>query len=389
MKKPILLLLLSYSLVLNGYEKANFHHHTDSIIKTLKGQIVLRSPASVRTKNDFDQSSLSGGEIEKRIARIIRGYASRNAYNYEIEVPLNRKKLRYLGYKNPGVLGFFTRRDMNRHLQKLNRRLHIYRYGKTYIFTPGQKSQDHLNVFHSVRALNIHRYRYPKIFKRYFTGLNTLPGTINRTHIKRPWINRTANTIIAFSSQRGIASSMYDIGYTRGRHFGLKIYHNNHIIYYNRRGICGKLSRYLYRKPDWRMNYAMYLREGIIESMLHERLHGYISARYSISPFLYYIRKHSRNYYAFEEPIINNTSISLLENRGGFSRRYISYYRWMFRNQIRRLGGNLSMYRRKLRHYRDISGSIPDRKLFLLQKIPENDNSRNQSINSGEAASVE
>lgn len=45
-----------------------------------------------------------------------------------------------------------------------------------------------------------------------------------------------------------------------------------------------------YKKKDWRENYLMYLRDGLIESLVHERTHSYISTYYNLYPLLNFLK---------------------------------------------------------------------------------------------------
>ena len=87
-------------------------------------------------------------------------------------------------------------------------------------------------------------------------------------------------------------------------------------------------------------NFFWYMREGIIESTVHELIHGYITNYRNIDRLLHYIRNGCRNdikntckkltYYNVEEPFVNNTSISFFRKSGGISKSVINFYTYMF-----------------------------------------------------------
>ena len=58
--------------------------------------------------NDFDQTPLSAAQIDAEIAYRIQEAISNQALTRDIEIPINLKKIKYLGFVHPNDLGLFN-----------------------------------------------------------------------------------------------------------------------------------------------------------------------------------------------------------------------------------------------------------------------------------------
>jgi hypothetical protein len=87
-------------------------------------------------------------------------------------------------------------------------------------------------------------------------------------------------------------------------------------------------SLVIYNKPDAVTREINYLFDGIIQPIVHERLHNYIANYFAINSFCNYIRNNdeylkdsstdnvlTRTYKYCEEPIITNTTYQILKNK--------------------------------------------------------------------------
>ncbi|MDO1444606.1 hypothetical protein Q0590_00005 [Rhodocytophaga aerolata] len=138
-------------------------------------------------------------------------------------------------------------------------------------------------VYSIARAIEILRCRYPKAYQKLF-----MESRVFSTQAPKPgtFINRYSKILISFNNntKASIAESGTVLGTNEDPSGAFGKYSNLAVISFHQANLLGSTnqgSKVLYDKsPD--ENYIRYLREGIVETLLHEMLHRYIETRRNI-----------------------------------------------------------------------------------------------------------
>ena len=104
-----------------------------------------------------------------------------------------------------------------------------------------------------------------------------------------------------------------------------------------------KGSKVIYQKNTAYANYLLYMREGLIETLIHEMLHVYMDYAYTSNPTIATIRRARSlsNFKYAEECAVMNTSLSYFINQGGLSDELFQYYYMnVFNSNINALRNN-------------------------------------------------
>lgn len=303
--------------------------------KQFLSQKKIEKIEDIKTKNDFNQSSLSVSEIDNRIKTHVAGQVQ------QIETPINLKKLKYWGKLNPLQVINFDSTDFVRDMPMVNKDMEIYSYDSVWIFVLDKSNKSYLNVFFTARAIEIIKWKYPEA---YSCLLRTNQRQLGLDYYNQnPFVlqpNVVALTpIISFDkSPSYIAGSLWDwkwapepptIDYGR-----IKVYENTLIALTSLDYEKGRPAQ-IYTDPDTIKNYWLYLKEGLIESIVHEFTHHYVSTM-QCDPSLdkkakyIYSQRNDLNDKDFdfdvEEGIVLNTTKNYFKAKGGLSSQLVSFY---------------------------------------------------------------
>ncbi|HEX6373957.1 MAG TPA: hypothetical protein VF006_33825 [Longimicrobium sp.] len=296
----------------------------------------------IRSANDFDQSCLGAAAIDAEIAARVRAY-DRETPIVTFEVPINSEGLRgperatYVAH-NAALGGL----DISAPGGPLARDAYFWRYGNFHIAVSGDGYHDQLNVHAVARALEILRYRYPLAYERLleqprrFSPDPLRPGT--------PYRNRNAEVLFSFDeSPDAIASSVVAIG-PGAQRGGDTEYGNVALISIDPGTIQGSSadvgSGALYGRGAAE-SYARYLREGLVETLVHEMLHTYIDYRYAhdavyaeLYRYRYDLAVPDTTRTAMEEAIVASTSLHYFLREGGLQADVPFFYRGILEGNI-------------------------------------------------------
>jgi len=335
----------------------------------------------IKSKNAFDQSKLLASQIENEIKQLIQKYNYENSAIGTIDIPINTKKLDYLGFKHPNELGIFTANPIsNTNSTSINKQLHIYRYENFYFSTEDDNETSQKNVYFSIRAIEILRTLYNDAFDKLF--VQTLSYTGDRPKFEK-WSNSNRFYWTAFNTTPDYIAKSYT-SFLGAGYFpnidgisDIGRYKNVVVIDVHSGNILGndatKGSKPIYKKPTPEENYLLYMKEGLVETYIHEMLHRYIDYLYTDDKTISDIRK-SRdlaNFNAAEENAILNTSLSYFIRKGGISDELIKYYySEVFNYNIKSLKDN-NQYNTYIKIFADLPtiSTGKDRLIFKLKVL--------------------
>lgn len=316
-----------------------------------------RDLAWIKTGNDFDQKGLTAELIDKEIENRIKAYGRETAI-VTFDVPLNSQRFfkpqREQTYEN------FDASIGNINDKLPQNKAYFWRYRDIDIAVAGDTYQDQLNVYAVARALEIIRCRYPKAYQKLFLETRTFASQAPK---KGFFVNRLKNVLIAFhtiTTTADIAESGQALGNNEDMNGDHGKYSNLAVITIHAKNILGSEtfgSSVLYKKTP-NENYIRYLREGIVETLVHEMLHRYINTRAHIDNLetIIFEARPPKNGTArplndkWEEVFIINTSLAYFTREGGLEPSVPAYYRNVLEGNI-----NLLKQQRSARIFDDMS----------------------------------
>lgn len=303
-----------------------------------------RDLAWIKTGNDFNQSRFATAEeIDKEIEKRIRAYDRKTAI-VTFDVPFNTRRL--VKPVNKKTYNDFdnTVGAINSNLSNLN--AYFWRYGDIDIAVPGDTYQDQLNVYGVIRALEILRYRYPQAYQKLFVGTRAFASQAPTPGM---FVNRFKTVLIAFhtSTAADIAEGGQAVGANEDMSGPYGKYSNLAVISIHATKILGAAttgSSVLYKKTA-NENYIRYLREGLVETLVHEMLHRYIDTRTNVDALETLIFKArplaggtARQLNSqWEEIFITNTSLTYFIREGGLQPSVPNHYRSIIEGNIAEL----------------------------------------------------
>lgn len=283
--------------------------------------------------NLIKQQFFSEIEIENKIKKQIKTQINNGVLVSEMEVPFNEKTLHYLGYIHPNALSIFSKNLItNQKAPELNKKLHVYNYDNFYISTEENDTISQQNAYFALRAINILKYRYTEAYNRLIK--NAMFGPKSIPSLGFNYLNSNQAIWIAFNKNpSAIASNrLYLIldGYADPNKT-IDLYRNIAIINIDSENILGHLnigSKPIYKAKTAEENRIKYLKEGLVESIIHEMFHNYIDYAHSALPEYNAIYKMRglNSFNNFEENIVLNTSLSYFNRKGGFTNSIRNYY---------------------------------------------------------------
>jgi hypothetical protein len=310
-----------------------FHKAGCQTLESFKGYwngvIKVSSIEDIKTKNDFDQSMLSVDEIDGKINELMT--ISDIA---EFEMPVNLKKLNYVGRKNPKeVIAFYTP-FFERDMPMINQEVEIFNYDGIWILVNDLSARNYLNVFFSARAFQILKYRYPELHNYLI-----MPNQIELGYKKLgpgeflPTLNKLVPILSFDKSPSKIAGSLWNHVFAQEA----TVEYNGHKNYENTLNALTSINyetsrpKEIYKSEDELENYWRYLKEGLIESIGHEYTHHYITnfKNFDKKGRYIYDKRYDDNDNMFsfdvEEAIVINTIETYFMQKGGLSKDLVDF----------------------------------------------------------------
>ncbi len=326
----------------------------------------------IKTNMDFAQEALTVEQIDIRIDSII--YSQRNKNVEDIITPINRKKLKYYGFIDFKKLGLIGDNSLitptSTEYGEVSSPGNVFQYDNFTFLSTFNAYEDQLHVYALLRAVLILKVKYPDIYKSLFANTEITPlanSSLNKDIT--PVMNVNVNRHYVFSihqnnqKQANATTSNYSMSYRRATEDFRTSDKNVHLILLNkttlRNGGAYSLTTPLYPGIDVKDARIRFLFDGILQMIVHERMHDYISNNMTVNKFLKYIREDSSlivgkpkkdsngndvkdsngnivfdksTYTFYEEPIVTNTANILLSQYGGISKEIMTYYENLFKN---------------------------------------------------------
>lgn len=326
----------------------------------------------IKTSVDFAQDNLTVEQIDSKIDSII--FLQRNKNVEDIITPINRKKLKYYGYMDFRKLGLIGNNSLitpnSNEYGEVSSPGNVFQYDNLTFLSTYNAYEDQLHVYALIRAILILKIKYPEIYKALFSNTETTPmanSSLNKDI--NPILNININKHYVFSihqndkKQENATTSYYSMSYRRATEDFRTSENNVHLILINkttlRNGGAYSSTTPLYPGIDVKEARIRFLFDGILQMIVHERMHDYISNNMTVNKFLQYIRQDSslivgkpqkdtngndvrdsngnivldkRTYTFYEEPIVTNTTNMLLSQYGGISKEVMTYYENLFKN---------------------------------------------------------
>ena len=281
---------------------------------------------------------------------------SKSAPFLESQVPVARDQLNYLGYRLPSSVEPYSK--VHTLPSQLRHPHHVYRYREFTILTETDGRREQLCVYATARALELLRTRWPREFEVLFRGPQSAEAQLKAIRgydPKKPvtFLNLDRAHAFVWQGRSGgaIAASSYDLGTRQkleledgGRKLELGLFRNVSTTYLNLTAIQGFRSQKLYQRSALLENFLRYLRDGLVETLVHEALHNLLRRDKNVRPLFWALAKSLRKSQGavlgkeLEEAFVSNVSRRLLEGRG-LSREVSEFYGKRLRQtQARRLG---------------------------------------------------
>jgi hypothetical protein len=291
----------------------------------------------ITTANDFDQTSLSTDAIDQEIARRLRAYDRETAIA-TFEVPINRKHLvapkgpqRYTAFD--GRLAALTAPAT---VAAFNQDAYFWSYRGHHIAVSGDTHRDQLNVYAVSRALEVLRVRYPEAYRRLFLDVRTFQPEPAQ---KITYNNRYSTLLFSFDRRSDFVLGGTAFGTAcPAAPSGVQLCSNISVVSLNPVAISGSIegagSQPIYRRSADE-SYMRYLREGVVETLVHEMLHRYVDYRFTHDPAYAELRRIRTVSdpilnLELEEAFVTATSIGYFLREGGLQGFIPFYYRGTF-----------------------------------------------------------
>lgn len=271
----------------------------------------------------------------------------------ELDVAIDWSKLRYDGCnkihqdKDLGVKGTSA--------LQLKSSYHRYSYGANIvIFAKRIDVRDQLLIHGCLRGLQVLKLRYPAVYKDLYNPQGTLSLSALKNRFKSdsqkikgrtlPWINVNSKVIFVINNDgQESVQSVYLLGQAKKRTFKaagtLSVYHNSIVITLNVARLSHRGSQSVYRGMSQRDAFLYYIRDGIVETLVHEGLHCLISGNRHINKQFKAIRGFQslksggfgKRGKSIEEAIVCNSSLRFFEGEAvrktGLHKSVFEFYR--------------------------------------------------------------
>jgi hypothetical protein len=323
----------------------------------------------IKTDHDFIQIDKNEKEIDSIIKIIVRKQI--HLSNKEIQIPINSKKLKFWNYqasfrnlkiiKPDNLFDQYPNDYKNLDSGKI-----IFQYENIFILTELNSYEDQWQVYAIIRAFLLIKYRYPDIYRVLFQETESLPlKKVAETDIlmkadKTVYLNMNKYYIFSIhSDSKSLLPSTltsydypnYKLNYLKVNNGNYWISENRHCIFLNkqtlRNGGTAKGNKPIYTSMNSMKNYYLYMTDGLIHTIVHERIHNYIGNYQTLDNFLFYIRNNNEmmnnksfeaaNYEFLEEPIVTQTTNAIFGKYGGVSEEVMTYYQELAELQMNRV----------------------------------------------------
>jgi hypothetical protein len=340
MKKYVLLSLLAFAIATTGISQARPCRVAsfNLPVKPSQQELSRRDLAWIKTCNDFNQSSLTSEAIDKEIENRIKGYDLETPI-VTFDVPINTKQL----VKTTGKK-LFKDFDPSYNLANLKdlpleKEVYFWKYRDIDISVRGDDYLDQYLVYSTARALEILRCRYPKAYQQLFIESRKFS---QQAPTLGSFINRFKAILLSFhnDTKSAIAEGGTLLGKNEDPNGPYGKYPNLAVISLHEENLRGNTtygSSVLYKKSADE-NFIRYLREGLVETLVHEMLHRFIETKRKIDEMATIITDARDNplplNLQWEEIFITNTSLSFFVKEGGLQPPIVFYYRGVLEGNI-------------------------------------------------------
>ncbi len=319
--------------------------------------VVRRDLGWITSVRDDAIAELADEAARTRIAELVAQQRERPVL--EVDVPVDRT-VAYEGYR-PGneATGLAA---VHAPGADLKRPYHVWRSGRWSVLTATDGRREQLFVAAVFRAVAILRVRYPAIHEALFGEPRAPAAQLARIRARAPdkavhFINRTVHhAVILDGGFDAIAKSRYELGSRRAADparegeadaalAGVDIFDNVAVTWVNRAGIEGWRAENIYGEGPPLRAWLRYLRDGLVETLVHEGLHHLLRRDKNVRELFWAIVETvpatfgGKTAKTCEEAFVANVSAGIFEEAGGISKEVTGYYRRLFRSQhVARLG---------------------------------------------------
>ncbi len=297
----------------------------------------------IKTCNRFDQSRINADAIDAEIENIIKKYDLETSI-VTFDVPINMKRL-----VKPDGKKLFSAFDPAYRLDKLrdqplNEEVYFWKYRDIDIAVGGDAYLDQYLVYSTARALEILRCRYPKAYQKLFVESRSFP---QQAPTLGSFVNRFNRILISFQNvtKAPVAESGTVLVANEDLSGPYGKYSNLAVVSFHQDNLLGKTafgSSVLYNKSADE-NFIRYLKEGIVETLVHEMLHRFIETRRKVDELATIVtdaRDESLSLnLLWDEIFINNTSLHFFLREGGVQPPILLYYKGVLDGNIAAVHG--------------------------------------------------
>ena len=246
-------------------------------------------------------------------------------------------------------------------LLELKSDYHRYSYAKNVlVYSKRLDTRDQLLVHGCLRALQILKLRYTQLYNdliapRGFLSTAELKEKRKQDKVAAtagaPWINvRRRFIIVVNNNGTESAQSIYLLGNSKKVELGEKrkvsVYHNAVVVTLNIAHLSHRGSAVVYQGMSKRDAFLHFIRDGLIETLVHESLHCYISENKHLNAQLQTIRGFQsvtkggfgNRGKSIEEAIVCNSSLRFFEaqarRESGLHPHVFRFYRKSMLNKV-------------------------------------------------------
>ena len=221
--------------------------------------------------------------------------------------------------------------------QNSQKKQYVFKYDIFYFSVSDNKKINALNIFFAIRAINILKYKYPEAYTKliqetlYFPYKEYLNSLINKKIASVNYLNCNKYFFISFNSiSLGVASGITyfgdkttswikDASVSFSENFPVISIHEQKLLGSNANEGC----KPIYKSETPYVNYQLYMRDGLIETLTHELIHRYIDVNYSVELFCNYLynnrSSNDKSKNSLEEAIVRYTAVNYFNQSKGIS----------------------------------------------------------------------
>jgi hypothetical protein len=281
----------------------------------------------------------------------------------DMQVPIKVSQLTYLGNKLlDSIPGLYTdaqhKSEIAANFQSQKTPYNTYLYNNLFVIqttAPAKADLSTLNtapsqdweLYYTVRALQLLQTKYPQAYTALLVkSMHPDQRALNQLHFQ-PYVNKFSKVVISFTdAYGGIAISGTQLGATNdvitNQQTKYTVYNNLPIISISPtliRGTTADQGSYpIYRRESADENFHLYMKEGLLHTLVHELTHRVTDVRNNdkrtVYNFIYYGPgrqcKIAPGYicplYDMEEIVVGNTINQYFRRVGGLSPELLTFY---------------------------------------------------------------